>query len=115
MKIDDYFLSIERGLSQKSQISKIEEPVTLLTSDDYNGLIRCRVIFWDDSFLDIYEVISTELGYPIRINYAYTYLRSNGQLIFRYDNAPHHPEILPIRTTNTSARKIDWLLQANQP
>ena len=68
MKFDDYFASIERGLSQNPQISKIEEPITLLTSDDYNGLIRCRVIFWDGSFLDIYEIVSTELGYPVRIN-----------------------------------------------
>ena len=39
LKIDDYFVTIERGLSQNPQISKIEEPITLLTSDDYNGLI----------------------------------------------------------------------------
>lgn len=92
MKINDYFISIERSLSQNPQISKIEEPVILLTSDDHNGLIRCRVTFWDGSFLDLYEVVSTELGYPVRINYSYTYLR-NDQRIFRYDNAPHHPEI----------------------
>ena len=60
MKIDDYFTSIERGLRQNPQISKVEEPITLLTSDDYNGLLRCRVIFWDSSLLDIYEVVSTE-------------------------------------------------------
>ena len=92
MKIDEYLASLERGLSQNLQISKIEEPITLLTSDDFNGLIHCRVIFWDGSFLDIHEVVSTELGYPVRINYAYTYLR-NDQRVFRYDNAPHHPEI----------------------
>jgi len=68
VKFYDYFASIGRGLSQNPQISKIEEPITLLTSDDYNGLIRCRVIFWDGSFLDIYEIVSTELGYPVRIN-----------------------------------------------
>jgi hypothetical protein len=50
VKIDDYFVSIERSLSQNPQISKIEEPIILLTSDDYNGLIRCRVSFWDGSF-----------------------------------------------------------------
>lgn len=92
MKITDYFVSLERGLTQNPLIIKIEEPITLLTSDDYNGLIRCRVIFWDGSFMDIYEVVSTELGYPVRINYAYTYLQ-HGQRVFRYDNAPHHPEI----------------------
>lgn len=113
MRINEYFDSIERSLNRNPLISKIEEPVTLLTSDDYNGLIRCRAIFWDNSFLDIYEVISTELGYPVRINYAYTYLRSD-QLIFRYDNAPHHPEI----ATHPHHKHIgpkDRLAPADQP
>ena len=113
MKIDDYFVSIERGLSQNPQISKIEEPITLLTSDDFNGLIHCRVTFWDGSFLDIYEVVSTELGYPVRINYAYTYLRDD-QRVFRYDNAPHHPEV----ATHPHHKHIgpkDRLAPADQP
>ena len=93
MKIDDYFSAIERGLQQNVQIGKIEEPLTCLASDDYNGLIRCRVVFWDGSYLDLYEVVSTELGYPVRVHYAYTYLRE-GKRVFRYDNAPHHPEIV---------------------
>ncbi|MEJ2303355.1 MAG: DUF6516 family protein [Anaerolineales bacterium] len=113
MNIDDYFASVERSLSQNPQISKIEEPVTLLTSDDYNGLIRCRVYFWDSSFLDIYEVVSTELGYPVRISYAYTYLRDD-QRVFRYDNAPHHPEV----ATHPHHKHIgpsDRLAPADQP
>ena len=60
MIIDDYFAAIERGLRQNVQIGKIEEPITCLASDDYNGLIRCRVFFWDGSYLDLYEVVSTE-------------------------------------------------------
>ena len=92
MIIDDYFAAIERGLRQNVQIGRIEEPITCLASDDYNGLIRCRVIFWDESYLDLYEVVSTELGHPVRVHYAYTYIRE-GQRVFRYDNAPHHPEI----------------------
>ena len=53
--------------------------------------VCCRVIFWDGTYLDVYEVVSTELGYPVRIHDAYTYIR-DGQRFFRYDNAPHHPE-----------------------
>ncbi len=64
-----------------------------LASDDYNGLLKCRVYFWDGSQLDIYETINTELGYPVRIHYAYTYTRS-GTHIFRYDNAPHYPQMI---------------------
>jgi hypothetical protein len=113
VKIDDYFASLERGLRQNPQISKIEGPITLLTSDDFNGLIRCRVTFWDGSFLDIYEVVSTELGYPVRINYAYTYLRKD-QHVFRYDNAPHHPEIATHPHHKHIGQK-DRLAPADQP
>ncbi len=92
MTIDDYFAAIERSLHQNVRIGRAEEPLICLASDDYNGLVRCRIFFWDESYLDLYEVVSTELGYPVRVHYAYTYLRT-GQRVFRYDNAPHHPEI----------------------
>ena len=92
MTIDDYFAAMERGLKQNVNVGTVEEPITCLASDEHNGLIRCRIFFWDDSYLDLYEVVSTELGYPIRVHYAYTYLRE-GQRVFRYDNAPHHPEV----------------------
>ncbi len=113
MIIDDYFSSIERSLRQNVQVVEIEEPLTCLASDDYNGLIRCRVVFWDGSYLDLYEVVSTELGYPVRVHYAYTYLRE-GQRAFRYDNAPHHPEIV----THPHHKHIgpqDRLAPADQP
>ena len=93
MNIDDYFDTVERNLHNAPHVSSLREPVECLASDDYNGLLRCRVFFWDDSYLDIYEVVSTELGYPVRIHYAYTYMRQ-GRHVFRYDNAPHHPEIV---------------------
>jgi len=111
--IDDYFAAIERGLRQNVHIGTIEEPVTCLASDDYNGLIRCRVVFWDTSYLDLYEVVSTELGYPVRVHYAYTYVRE-GQRAFRYDNAPHHPEVV----THPHHKHIgpaDRLAPADQP
>ena len=92
MIIADYVAGLERTLRRDPQVSKLEEPFTCLASDDFNGLVRGRVTFWDGSYLDLYEVISTELGYPVRISYAYTYL-NEGRRIFRYDNAPHHPEI----------------------
>lgn len=92
MMIDDYFTSIERSLLQCAHITQIVQPITCLASDDHNGLVRCRVFFWDNSYLDFQETVSTELGYPVRIHYAYTYLRQ-GQRVFRYDNAPHHPEV----------------------
>ena len=93
MKIEDYFASLERGLRQDPLVSYLQEPFAFLASDDYNGIVRGRAFFWDDSFLDLYEVVSTELGYPVRIHYAYTYLQRE-QRGFRYDNAPHHPGVI---------------------
>jgi hypothetical protein len=92
MIIADYFAGLERTLRRNPQVSKLEEPFTCLASDDFNGLVRGRVSFWDGSYLDLYEVVSTGLGYPVRISYAYTYLK-DGRRVFRYANAPHHPEI----------------------
>ncbi len=91
MKISDYFSGIERSL-RRVKGTEISNPITSLASDDYNGLLRCRVLFWDESYLDVYEVVNTELGYPVKVHYAYTYIRA-GKRMFRYDNAPHHPEV----------------------
>lgn len=113
MTIDDYFASIERGLRQNVHIGTIGETLTCLASDDYNGLVRCRVFFWDGSNLGIYEVVNTELGYPVRVHYAYTYIRE-GQCIFRYDNAPHHPEIVT-HPHHKHTGPADHLAPADQP
>ena len=113
MIVDDYFAAVERGLRQNVQIGRIEGPIICLASDDFNGLIRCRVAFWDDSYLNLYEVVSTELGYPVRVHYAYTYVRER-ERVFRYDNAPHHPEIV----THPHHKHIgpsDRLSPADQP
>ena len=112
MNIEDYFSGIERSLRRVKGM-KIHDQVTCLASDDFNGLVRCRVLFWDESFLDLYEVVSTELGHPVKIHYAYTYMRGK-ERIFRYDNAPHHPEISTHpHHKHTGVR--DALLPATEP
>ena len=39
--------------------------------------------------MDIYEVVSTELGYPVRINDAYTCFR-NGQRVLWATRSPRY-------------------------
>jgi hypothetical protein len=51
--------------------------------------------------------------YPIRVSYAYTYLR-NRQRVFRYDNAPHHPEIVT-HSHHKHVGPADRLAPADQP
>jgi hypothetical protein len=111
--IDDYFAGIERSLRENPRVIQIGESWECLASDEYNGLLRCRVFFWDDSFLDIYEVVSTELGYPVRVGYSYTYIRQ-GERLFRYDNAPHHPEVITY-PHHKHVGPLDRLAPADQP
>jgi hypothetical protein len=111
--IDDYFTGIERSLRENPRVSRIGDPWECLASDDTNGVLRCRVFFWDDSFLDIFEVVSTELGYPVRVGYAYTYIRQ-GQRVFRYDNAPHRPEVITY-PHHKHVGPLDRLAPADQP
>lgn len=49
----------------------------------------------------------------MRINYAYSYLRNN-QRVFRYDNAPHHPEIAT-HPHHKHIGPVDRLAPADQP
>jgi hypothetical protein len=35
----------------------------------------------------------TEVVLPLRVRYRYHYSFADNRLIFRYDNAPHHPEV----------------------
>lgn len=91
MNIRDYFSAIERGLKHRRG-AILEKPVVSVIVDDYNGFLHCRVGFWDDSHLTIYEVISTEHGYPKKLRYSYHY-QKNVDTIFRYDNAPHYPNL----------------------
>jgi len=92
MTIDEYFTSLDRGLRRRAKRGLLVTMFECIASDDFNGLIRCRASFVDDSFLDIYEVVSTELGYPVRVHYSYSYIRGK-TCLFRYDNAPHHPAV----------------------
>jgi len=57
------------------------------------GYIEGRLRFPDGSLLDFDEVIVVENEYIIKTRYAYHYQDASDKLIFRYDNAPHHPHI----------------------
>ncbi len=57
------------------------------------GIIEARLRFWDGSLLEFVEVLVEHGVVLVKTEYAYHYQNAQNQLIFRYDNAPHHPEI----------------------
>jgi hypothetical protein len=59
---------------------------------EYTGTFQASIIFNDDSILIArFSLRATEA--IEEYNYAYQYLNPQGVRIFRYDDAPHHPEL----------------------
>lgn len=57
------------------------------------GYLEGSVTFTDNSRLVFFEFLRQAVASIEREKYRYHFMDSNVQLIFRYDNAPHHPEI----------------------
>lgn len=55
--------------------------------------IRGSLLFIDSSVLEI-ALFSNKSSYGVTVDkYRFQYMSADGQTIFRYDNAPHRPEI----------------------
>ncbi len=57
------------------------------------SFFRAKLRFFDGSLLQIREALVPRGWRAHKVRYAYQYQDASGQLIFRYDNAAHHPEI----------------------
>ena len=73
---------------------EIEYLVFVVSQSNQHGRIRGRLNFYDGSVLDFGEVILLRNGQIEKSRYGYHYQSSAGNLIFRYDNAPHYPHIM---------------------
>ena len=78
-------------------ISRGDVEIELLIFDDQSkvrGSIEGRLKFYDGSLLDFDEVVLVRGNQLVKLRYAYHYQNAAGNLVFRYDNAPHYPNIL---------------------
>jgi hypothetical protein len=58
------------------------------------GIIEGRLKFHNGSLLEFDEVIILRNEQIVMLRYAYHYQNESAEVIFRYDNAPHYPNIL---------------------
>ena len=87
--IETYFSSLERVLQEFPTIRSYA-----LSRKVYNlqqGYIGGKIVFENSHSLEFVEVINVEQAGKVK--YRYQYMDESQTLIFRYDNAPHHPEI----------------------
>ena len=86
---NDYLQSI---LALLSASPFVHEPVVNVDDRDEVWFIRADIHFIDNSLLHFRELFVKQ-DQPIKKAYTYHYQREDGTLVFRYDNAPHFPEL----------------------
>ena len=77
-------------------ISRGDVHIEQLDLDDRSnvrGSIKGRIRFYDDSLLQFNEAVFLRGKQIIKRHYTYHYQNLADELIFRYDNVPHHAHI----------------------
>lgn len=90
MRIEAYFQQVETTIATCSQLTSFT--LDCEKRDTYEGFIRAEIKFTDRSILRIREFVSVESGIE-RDMYSYQYTDAKNDLIFRYDNTPHHKKL----------------------
>ena len=88
--LHNYLARIEATIYSRQDITVRDlriEPVSAIAA-----YVEDRLIFYDGSFLEIEEVLWLSDRRIEKVRYSYHYQKGDC-LIFRYDNAPHHPEL----------------------
>ncbi|MCQ3937100.1 MAG: hypothetical protein DPW18_08650 [Chloroflexi bacterium] len=87
--IEEYFLEFENILRDFPNIQSYS-----LSKKIYNnrqGSISGKIVFENGYFLEFTEVVDT--GQANKVKYRYHFMDKQKNLVFRYDNAPHHPQV----------------------
>ena len=87
----DYLAQIQQAISTFPGIQVEEYWEQLLTATRAN--LRIRLHLADNSLLEISEALAVEGGRLTWLSYRYHWQAATGNLILRYDDAPHHPEV----------------------
>lgn len=89
--LSEYLAKVERAVldCHSAYIERYLEET--LTSERVN--LRIRLRFNNGSMLEISEAIVVKANELAFLDYRYHFQDENNRLIFRYDSAPHYPEI----------------------
>ncbi len=106
--IEAYFEQIEGALREFANIRSYT-----LTKKVYNrqqGCIDGMIIFETGLRLESVEVKDTDISGKLK--YRYQCMNEQPELIFRYDNAPHHPET---QTFPHHKHTADAVVESHEP
>jgi len=89
--VKDYFSEIQNFLRRSAFIENVD--VEYEAKSKNVGLIHGNIGMVDGSTLQFLELIDRKGDEIIRPKYRFHFMDSADKMIFRYDNAPHHPEV----------------------
>lgn len=113
MLIEQYFEHLQRSIETNPVAQTFS--MTYEKRSAYRGYIRGEVLFVDDSVLHIREFVEVR-DTPVRLTYAYHYMDSTHQLVFRYDNAEHHQRLnLATYPHHKHAGSEDTVIESHAP
>jgi hypothetical protein len=89
--LESYLSEIEIAVAQLQNIQIDRYLEEALSPERLN--LRIRIRFPNSNLLEISEAIQLITGNIVYLDYRYHYQNAENQLIFRYDNTPHFPDL----------------------
>lgn len=89
--IGEYFGELERQLGSFPLVVSVETETERVDLD--RGYVRGTATFVDGSELHLFEYVVIQDGIARREDYRYHHQTEEGELIRRWDTAPHHEEV----------------------
>ncbi len=92
MKLNRHLSRLEDTIRSRQEIAIDHLSIRRAPRGGNRAYFTARLRFFDGSFLVVREELEVRSGVLHKVAYVYHYQASD-RLIFRYDNAPHHPEV----------------------
>jgi hypothetical protein len=113
LRIENYFERVRQTLDACLIIQSFN--VAYDKRGSHEGFIHGQVYFLDGSILYVREYVDVETSLD-RIVYAYQYMTSDEQLVFRYDNTGHHKRLkLSTYPHHKHAGSVDNVIESTAP
>lgn len=91
MQVIDYFSEIQSLI--RSSIFVENADVEYEVKSRSIGIVHGILGMIDGSTLQFMELVNIKRDKMIRLKYRFHLMTVNDEMVFRYDNSPHHPEI----------------------
>ena len=91
MQVIDYFSEIQSLIRSSIFVENVDVEYEVKSRNI--GIVHGILGMIDGSTLQFMELVNIKRDKMIRLKYRFHLTNANDEMVFRYDNAPHHPEI----------------------